>query len=308
MERGECSLHFVELFRKHTFIFILGLVAPLTIYTIFAGYPIIYNLFLSFTRWNGLSPNIQTVGLHNYIELSRDPRFILSLVNTLKWTILSLIISLGLGLVLSIVLFFGKVYLPSLFRLLIFVPVTMSLVATGIMFSLILSPEFGLLDQALRVLHLAQLSRLWLGDYRTALYVLIAIGAWGYAGIPLMLFHAGLSEIDAELFDAARLDGASDFQLARHIILPMLRPVFVIVAILSVIQSLKTFDLVATMTQGGPAGSTKVLGYFMYSETFWNDRFGYGAAISLIILILSSGFAWIYLRSAANNALHISKQ
>jgi len=282
----------MELFRKHTFIFILGLVAPLTVFTVFAGYPILYNLFLSFTRWNGLSPNIQPVGLHNYIELSRDPRFILSLVNTLKWTILSLLISLGLGLLLSIVLFLGKVYLSSLFRLLIFVPVTMSLVATGIMFSLILSPEFGF----------------WLGDYRTALYVLIAIGAWGYTGIPLMLFHAGLSEIDAELLDAARLDGASDFQLARHIILPTLRPVFVIVALLSVIQSLRTFDLVATMTQGGPAGSTKVLGYFMYSETFWNNRFGYGAAISVIILVLGSGFAWTYLRSVANNALHISKQ
>ena len=301
-------MHFVELFRKHTFVFILGLVAPLTVFTVFAGYPILYNLFLSFTRWNGLSPNIQPVGLHNYIELSRDPRFTLSLGNTLKWTILSLLISLGLGLLLSIVLFLGKVYLPSLFRLLIFVPVTMSLVATGIMFSLILSPEFGLLDQSLRLLHLTRLSHFWLGDYRTALYVLIAIGAWGYAGIPLMLFHAGLSEIDAELLDAARLDGASDFQLARHIILPTLRPVFVIVALLSVIQSLRTFDLVATMTQGGPAGSTKVLGYFMYSETFWNNRFGYGAAISVIILVLSSGFAWTYLRSVANNALHISKQ
>jgi len=157
-------LHFAELFRKHTFVFILGLVAPLTVFTVFAGYPILYNFFLSFTRWNGLSPNIQPVGLHNYIELSRDPRFILSLVNTLKWTILSLLISLGLGLLLSIVLFLGKVYLPSLFRLLIFVPVTMSLVATGIMFSLILSPEFGLLDQSLRLLHLTGLSHFWLGD------------------------------------------------------------------------------------------------------------------------------------------------
>jgi ABC-type sugar transport system permease subunit len=176
------------------------------------------------------------------------------------------------------------------------------------MFSLILSPEFGLLDQAFRALHLSHLGHPWLGDYHTALYILIAIGAWGYAGIPLMLFHAGLSEIDTELLDAASLDGASDSQLARHIILPTLRPVFVIVALLSVIQSLRTFDLVATMTQGGPAGSTKVLGYFMYSETFWNDRFGYGAAVSVIILILSSGFAWIYLQSVANNALHISKQ
>jgi raffinose/stachyose/melibiose transport system permease protein len=84
--------------------------------------------------------------------------------------------------------------------------------------------------------------------------------------------------------------------------------VVVIIAVLCVIQSLKTFDLVATMTQGGPAGATKVLGYYMYTETFWNNRFGYGAAISVVTLFISIGFVWIYLRKVANNALHISKQ
>jgi raffinose/stachyose/melibiose transport system permease protein len=301
-------LRFWEIFRKHTFIFLLGLVAPMIVFVIFAGYPILYNLLLSFTKWNGLSPEVKYIGLNNYIELARDPIFILSLVNTLKWIILTLITCLGLGLFLSIILFLGKVYFQAFFRSLIFVPVTMSLVATGIIFSLILSPDFGLLEQALRTLRLNWLIHPWLGDYRMALYLLIVIGVWGYAGIPLMLFHAGLNELDPELLDAARLDGASDLQIARYIILPALRPVFVIVAVLSVIQSLKTFDLVATMTQGGPAGATKVLGYFMYSETFWNNRFGYGAAISVVILILSSGFAWTYLRSVANNALHISKQ
>lgn len=296
------------MFRKHAFISLVGVLVPLIVFVIFAGYPIFYNALLSFTKWNGLSPDIKPVGLHNYFELAKDPIFILALTNTLKWTILTLIISLGLGSSLAIILFLGKVYFPAFFRTLIFAPVIMSLVAIGITFSLILSPDFGLLDQALRAVHLGGLIRPWLGDYHTALYILIAIGAWGYAGIPLMLFHAGLSELDSELLDAARLDGANDFQIARHILLPALKPVFVVVAILSVIQSLRTFDLVATMTQGGPAGATKVLGYLMYSETFWNNRFGYGAAISVVTLILSSGFVWTYLRRVANNVLHISKQ
>lgn len=301
-------MRFWEMLRKHSFISLLGVVVPLIIFVIFAGYPILYNLFLSFTKWNGLSPEIKLIGLNNYIELVRDPIFLLSFVNTLKWTILSLILSLGLGLSLSVILFLRKIYWQCLFRSLIFLPVTFSLVATGIMFSLILSPDFGLLDQTLRTLQMAWLIRPWLGDYHMALYVLIAIGIWGYVGIPLMLFHAGLSELDPELLDAARLDGASDFDIARHIILPSLKPAFVIVAILSVLQSLRTFDLVAIMTQGGPAGATKVLGYFMYSETFWDNRFGYGAAISVVILIISSGFAWTYLRRVANNAIHSSKQ
>jgi raffinose/stachyose/melibiose transport system permease protein len=297
-----------EIFRKHTFIFVLGLVAPVVVFAIFAGYPILYNLFLSFSKWNGLSSEIKLIGFKNYIELGSDPIFVLSLMNTLKWTVLTLIFSLGLGLSLSISMFLGKVYFRGLFRSLIFLPVTMSLVATGIMFSLILSPDFGLLDQTLRALQLSRLIHPWLGDYHTTLYILIAIGVWGYVGIPLMLFQAGLSALDPELIDAAKLDGASDCQIARYILVPALKPAFVIVAVLSVLQSLRTFDLVATMTQGGPAGATKVLGYFMYSETFWNNRFGYGAAISIVILVLSSGFAWAYLRRVANNAIHESKQ
>jgi ABC-type sugar transport system permease subunit len=301
-------MRFAERFRSHRLVYLGGVLVPLLVFAVFAGYPIVYNLLLSFTKWNGLSPHIELVGLNNYIELVKDPIFLLALVNTLKWTILSLFLTLALGLSLSIILFLGKIYFPTLFRSLIFLPVTMSLVAIGIMFSLILSPGFGLMDQTLRALGLSALVRPWLGDYHTTLYVLIAVGAWAYAGVPLMLFHAGLNEIDPDLLDAARLDGANNWQIARHILLPALKPVVVIVAILSVIQSLKTFDLIAVMTQGGPAGATKVLGYFMYTETFWNNRFGYGAAISVVILLLSVGFAWAYLRGVADNALNVSKQ
>jgi raffinose/stachyose/melibiose transport system permease protein len=298
----------MDLFRKHTFICVAGLIVPFSVFTIFAGYPVIYGLFISLTKWNGLSADIRFIGLRNYVELARDPTFITALISSLKWTVLTLIAILSLGSFLAIALFLRKVYFPSLFRALIFLPVTMSLVATGIMFSLILSPDFGLLDQTLKGLRLASFIRPWLGDYHVTLYILIAIGVWTYTGITLMLFHAGLNEMDSELLDAARLDGANDFQIAYHILLPSLKPVFVIVAVLSVIQSLRTFDLVATMTQGGPAGATKVLGYLMYIETFWNNRFGYGAAIAMVTLILSGGFVWIYLSRIARNVLHVSKQ
>ncbi|MGH9327913.1 MAG: carbohydrate ABC transporter permease [Terriglobia bacterium] len=289
-------------------IYLGGIVVPLAVFAISAGYPIVYNLFLSFTSWSGLSQHLHSVGLNNYIQLVLDPIFLLALLNTLKWTVLSLVLTLGVALSLSIILFLGNFYWPTVFRSLIFVPATMSLVAIGIIFSLVLSPGFGLLDQFLRAVGLSGLVYPWLGDYHTTLYVLILIGVWAYVGIPIMLFHAGLNEVDRDLLDAARLDGANNFQIGRYILLPALKPVIVIVAILSVIQSLKTFDLVAVMTQGGPAGATKVLGYFMYIETFWNNRFGYGAAISIIILLLGVGFAWIYLRGAAHNALHVSKQ
>jgi ABC-type sugar transport system permease subunit len=183
----------------------------------------------------------------------------------------------------------------------------MSLVAVGLMYSLILSPGFGAFDQVLRAVGLGGLVRTWLGDYNVTLYVLILIDCWAYTGVPLMLFHAGLGAIDPELFDAARLDGANNLQIIRHVIVPGLRPVVLIVTMLSIIHSLRTFDVVSVMTRGGPGGGTSVLGYFMYSVTFSRNQFGYGASIAVIILLFSAGFAFAYLRGVAKNALYADK-
>ena len=283
----------------------LGVLLPLFVYAVFVGYPIVYNAYLSLTRWNGLSPTIPFVGLDNYLRLASDPGFRLALINTALWSVISLVIHIVVPMALAIILFSGRIFGPTLFRSLLFVPVTMSLVAVGLMYSLILSPGFGAFDQVLRAVGLGGLVRTWLGDYHITLYVLILIDCWAYIGVPLMLFHAGLGAIDPNLVDAARLDGASSPQIVRHVIVPGLRPVVLIVTMLSVIHSLRTFDVVSVMTRGGPGGGTTVLGYFMYSVSFSRNQFGYGAAVANVILILSVGFALVYLRGVARNALHV---
>jgi ABC-type sugar transport system permease subunit len=182
------------------------------------------------------------------------------------------------------------------------VPVTMSLVAIGLMFSFILTPAFGALDLIAKFLGFSAGPDL-LGNPHTALYTLIVVFGWSYLGIPLMLFDTGLTQIPQELYESSRLEGATAFQQMRFVTLPMLRPVFMVVTVLAVLEALRAFDLVLVMTRGGPGHSTNTLGYFMWSASFSQQRFGYGAAISTIMLVLSSVFAVIYVRRAGRDAL-----
>jgi multiple sugar transport system permease protein/raffinose/stachyose/melibiose transport system permease protein len=297
-------LNWKRAFGEHRFIYLAGVVLPLAVYAIFVGFPLLYNVFLSFTSWNGLSSTAPLVGFANYTRLAADPGFRSSFFNSLQWTAISLCIHLVFGVGLAIILYSGRVYFPTLFRSLIFLPFTISLVSIGLMFSLILAPGFGAFDQFLKMIGLGVLIRPWLGDYHIALYIMILIDAWAYLGIPLMLFHAGLGGIDNDLYEAARLDGANEWQVAWHVMVPGLRPIMLMVAMLSAINSLKTFDLVSAMTGGGPAGGTTVLGWFMYQVSFRRNDFGYGATVGVVMLLFSAGFALVYLKSIARRALH----
>src|SRR5207237_9682921 len=139
---------------QNTFIYGAGVVLPLVVYALFVGYPIIYNIYLSLTSWNGLSPKVPFVGLANYVRLLHDPSFWNAFVNTVLWSVISLIINIVVPMVLAIILASGRIFTPTLFRSLLFLPVTMSLVAIGLMYSLILSPGFGAFDQVLRAVGL----------------------------------------------------------------------------------------------------------------------------------------------------------
>jgi multiple sugar transport system permease protein/raffinose/stachyose/melibiose transport system permease protein len=167
-----------------------------------------------------------------------------------------------------------------------------------------MNPVFGGLNEALRLIGLGALTQQWLTNPTLVMYSLICVFSWSYIGVSMMLFHAGISQIDPELYEMATLEGANFFQTLWMVTLPMLRPVMTVVVTLTVISSLKAFDLVLLMTKGGPYKMSNVLGYFMYTEAFHKYRFGYGAAISVIILLLSSVFAAVYLRNIAKGALH----
>lgn len=291
--------------RRHWFVYLSGIALPLGLYAVFIGYPILNTLGLSLTRWNGLDSQRTFIGFDNFRTLLQDPKFHLSLVNNLKWAVVTLLVPVVIGLLLAVVLHSGKIYFAGAIRSLIFLPTTMSLVTIGIMFGLILNPVFGAFNETLRAIGLGALARDWLGDPRWALYTVIVVFSWHYLGLPMMLFYAGISEIPVELFEAAAIEGGSGWQTLWNVTLPMLTPVTTVVTMLTVINSLRAFDLVMVITRGGPFNHTSVLGYLMYTETFWNYRFGYGAAVSVVILVLSSVFSAIYLWRVAGE-VHVS--
>ena len=199
---------FVAFARQHVFVTIFGLVLPVVLFLCFIGYPIVYTIYLSFFEWNGMAPVKKFVGFANYAYMLGDKYFYISLENNLKWLAVSLAFPVVLGFLIAYAMRVRMVYFPTLLRTAIFFPVTMSLVAVGLMFLLILNPIFGAFDSVLRALGLGFLVREWFGDYRIAIYTLAVVGGWAFTGLPMIFYFAGIGDVPKETFDAARIEGA----------------------------------------------------------------------------------------------------
>jgi ABC-type sugar transport system permease subunit len=293
----------LELFKRRWFAYFFGLVVPVVVYAIFVGYPLLYSVYLAFVKWDLFAPHKEWVGLSNFRDLWGDSQFWNAFRGTVKWTIGTLLVVDVLAPALAIFLNSGRVYLPGLFRMIFFIPVTMSLVAVGLMFSFIVSPAFGVFNVLFAKIGFGDPNLDLLGNPHSALYTLIAIFGWSYVGVAIILFHAAVRQIPAELYEAVRLDGASGLQSLRYVTLPMLRPIFMVVTMLSVLEALRAFDLISVMTRGGPGNASQVLGFLMYRSAFNEQRVGYGAAISTVMLALSMLFAIVYLRKVGRSAL-----
>ena len=293
----------LERVRKRWFAYLFGLVVPVVIYAIFVGYPLLYSIYLAFVKWDLFAAHKQWVGLQNFRDLWGDSQFWNAFAGTVKWTIGTLFVVDVLAPALVIFLNSGRVYLPGVFRTVFFIPVTMSLVAVGLMFSFIVSPAFGVFNALFGFIGVGDPNLDLLGNPNSVLYTLIAIFGWSYIGVAIILFHAAVRQIPAELYEAVRLDGASGLQSLRYITLPMLRPIFMVVTMLSVLEALRAFDLISVMTRGGPGNASQVLGFLMYRSAFNEQRVGYGAAISTVMLALSMLFAIVYLKKVGRTAL-----
>ena len=305
MLREDSAPSFIAFARQHTFVALCGIVLPVLVFCIFVGYPIVYTIYLSFFDWNGMTPTKQFVGMANYDHLMHDKYFYVSLINNFKWLVVTLLFPVTLGFLIAYVMRARLVFGAAFLRTVVFFPVTMSLVAVGLMFLLILNPVFGALDDVLRALGLGFLVREWFGDYRIALYTLAVVSGWAFTGLPMVFYFAGLGDVPKETLDAARIEGAGHVRMMWSVALPQLRPVTAVVVMLTIFESLKAFDLVAVMTKGAPFGTTNVLGYVVYLETFWNSRFGYGATLSVAILILSALMAALVLGRLLKGAFDV---
>lgn len=266
---------------------VAGFLAPaLAVYAGFVVVPIFISGYYSLFSWSGISPQFTYVGLGNFARLLQDAVFWQSLQNNVILVVASIATQLPLALLLALFLV-QPIWGVKLFRTVYFMPLLMSTVAIGILWNFFYDPNFGILNELLRGLGLQSLTRGWLGDERTALGAVIATISWQFTPFYMILFRAALTGIPEEIYEAAAIDGAAGWSTFRHITLPLLRPTIRTGAILSLIGSLKYFDLIYVMTGGGPNSTTELMATYMYKSAFNHFRMGYGSSIAVTLFIVA---------------------
>jgi raffinose/stachyose/melibiose transport system permease protein len=275
-------------------------IAPaMIVYLGFLVYPMLVSLWTSFLEWDGLSAKSTFVGLQNYQNLLfADDVARTALINNVLWTLGALVIptSIGLGLALAL-----NRRLPgtNALRTIIYAPAVLPLVATGLIWGWMYNPNFGAINVILNSVGLGNLAGGWLSSFDMAMPSVFITYVWSSVGFPMILYLAGLQSINSEYYDAARIDGANAVQRFRHVTLPGLAESHVIVLSLAVIGGFKVFDLIYTMTYGGPGRVTQVLGTWMYFQSFQYYNAGYGAAIAWVIAAIILTLAIPYIRHNA---------
>ncbi len=272
------------------------LIVPMVIYFIIIIFPFLQTIYISLTNWNGLSPEFDFIGFANYKGVFTDPHFTGAILHNIIWVIIFLLVPTTIGLVLAVLLDKG-VPASTFFKSIIYLPMIFSYVIIGLIWNFIYEPRMGILNLFIRIFGNPDWNFAWLANAESALLSIIAAASWQHIGLCMILYLAGLSGVRQDLIEAARIDGARSFQLFMHIVIPQLRNSTIVVISLTVINSLKSFDLVYITTKGGPYRSSEVLTTLMYRESFWNYRMGYGSAIASVLFFIVFIVVFFYFRS-----------
>ena len=253
--------------------------------------PILKSVYYSFFDWNGMG-DMTFLGLANYKELftSKAIGFMKALGNACILAALSVFIQLPVSLGLALVLGRGiKGEKP--FLSIYFMPVLISTVVIGQLWLKIYNPDYGLLNSALTKLGLENLCHIWLGDKKTALLSVFVPTLWQYVGYHMLLMYAGVKGVSPDIREAARIDGATEGQVNRYIVIPVIKPIIKVSVIFAVTGSLKSFDLIYVLTNGGPLHATEVPSTRMIEMLFGRNRYGMGSTIAVMMIILCFAFA-----------------
>lgn len=262
----------------------LGMVTPaLFLLALFTFYPLLYTLYLSFTKWNFIRPEKEWVGWKNYLWVFNNPDFYQVMKVTFLYTFFDVGLTMILGLLLALLL--NKIARHySIMRLLIFMPHYIAMVVCAMIFLWIFNTNYGILNQIIAFFGLEPVN--WLLSPKTALWAIIIVTVWKSTGYAMMIFLAGLRGIPAEYYEAAKVDGATGWQRFWHITLPLLSPITLFLLVTSVIGSMQVFQSVDVMTGGGPLNSTKVIVYWIYETAFHEFRVGRSSALVVILFII----------------------
>ncbi len=259
-------------------------VAPATIIVLgLSLFPAGWALVLSLEKWNGFTP-ATFIGLQNYQTLFADPEMWDAVTHTALYTILFVPLSIMLGLFLAVALN-RKIRFVGIYRTAIFVPFVASAASTGILSTYLFSPQFGLVNNVLRVVGLPPQG--WLEDQHQAMFVIALMSLWGSAAFTTVIYLAALQDVPIELLESARIDGATKWQAFWYVIWPQLAPVTAFSLIWQTIDAIQLFDLVYTTTKGGPLDATKTVVYFLWQQAFQVQQFGYGSAVAYVLFFVT---------------------
>lgn len=271
-------------------------IAPaLVVFTFAVMLPVAMTGVYSLTEWNGYGP-MTFVGVRNYTDALTDPLFLRSFVNVAGYILATLVLEVLIGLILAGVV--HSIRRSLWFRVAIFTPVLLPMVVVAVLWSFVYNSDFGLLHGTLEGLGLTRFERVWLGDPKTALLAISVTSGWVYAGFYMTIFYAALGQVDPEVIEAARLDGAGEIGLFARIKVPIIASSVAVGVLLCITGGFQGFDLFYVMTNGGPYGATEIPTTYLVKVVFNFGNVGYGSAMSMLLtaVIIGTGLVFMAIR------------
>ncbi len=249
---------------------------------LFSLVPLFQAFYISFTKWDGMQPVKEWVGINNYIEAFGNADFVKSLINTLKYTIYFVPLDVFLALLIAMAL--KNVAGRTIYRLFYFMPVVSGSVSVGVIWTWLLNSNTGLINMLLKMMGLPMVP--WLTDSKLVLISIAVVSIWWNVGYNMVIFLAGLQNIPQTYYEAAAIDGATKLMQFRHITLPMVSSTTFFTLITTIISSFQVFDQAFIMTKGGPAKASYTFVYHIYESAFQKFQMGYASASAMVLFVI----------------------
>ena len=265
---------------------------PFFLYIFIVIVPLCVSIFYSLLKWDGIGSQ-SFIGIKNYATMIKDKNFWLSTTNTLIISLYCVIGQVGVALLISFLMTNRKLKLKEFHRTVIFFPVVLAPVVIGFVWKFVYDQNFGLLNTLLRAMGLDSWIRLWLDDTSIILTTVSIPVMWQYIGLYLVILMSAISAVPTEVYECAEIDGANWYQRSVKITLPMIWDTLKVAIILCASGTMKIYDHIYIMTNGGPGRSSSVLALYCFKTTFENSNFGYGATISVMLLVFSLLISWL---------------
>ncbi|MFC6548348.1 carbohydrate ABC transporter permease [Cohnella cellulosilytica] len=278
--------------RKESFQY-LGMTVPaVALFAVFMVYPVFGGVYYSLTDWNGSSPHYNFIGLDNYKTFLHDFAVLVPLRNSFVFAILLTIVQNVASLLLAVLLH-GRLRTKNMMRTMLFIPVLLSPLMVGYLWNYLFTDPIAELG---RWLHLETMANNFLGNPKTSLYAAIFVNAWRMVGWTMVIYIAALQGVSRELYEAADMDGAVGWRKFLYVTCPMIIPAFTVNIVITMERGFKEFDLLFSLTTGGPGNSSEILSLTIYHETFEYLRAGYGATLGVVLFLIIVAITLVQLR------------